>query len=197
MNEKSVCRRCGYEGPVDARYCARCGRALVPLSARLTDKIDHVVEAISPLHIGLLGLAILVPASMFAENLIVTKLSFPFSLALMALVFGCGYAYLGWQWEMPRSNRSLLMRVLMVFAGVVIFLIVVWLIDRTLLSLLTDRARMVVYDIPGVYIEASSGLRRISIGSNVPPYWFVVLVFSILIAFTSNLIRKATKPRPT
>lgn len=197
MNEKSVCRRCGYEGPVDARYCARCGRALVSLSTRLTGKIDHVVETISPLHIGLLGLAILVLISILAENLIVTKLSFPFWLGLMALVFGCGTAYLGWQWEMPLSNRNLLNRVLMVSAGVAIFLIAVWLVDITLLGYLTDRAHMVEYDLPGVYIEASAGFRRTSIGPNVPPYWFIVMIYSILAGVTGNLIHRATKPRST
>jgi hypothetical protein len=197
MNERSVCRRCGYMGLVDARYCARCGLALAPLSTRLTDRVDHVLKNISPLYIGFLGLVILILTSMFADRLIVTKLSFPFSLVLIALVFGCGNAYLGWQWEKPSSSRVLLMRILMVFAGMVIFLIVVWLIDITLLSFLTDRVPMVEYDIPGVYVEASTGFRRISIGPNVPPYWFVVMIYSVLAGVIGNLIQKATIRRTT
>lgn len=194
MSEKPVCRRCGYVGPVDARYCARCGRALVPPGVRLTRSIDRILSSLCPLHVGLLGLVLSVPIGVFADRLIVTRLSFPLSLVLMALVIGCGYAYLGWQWNIPLSGRSRLERMLLVFVCVGILLAVVWLIDRALLSALTDSGDTVVYDVPGVYVEASVGVRRLSI-ADVPPYWLAVMIYAILAAAVGNLIHRMRERR--
>ena len=71
MSEKPVCHHCGYVGPVDARYCAHCGRALVPPNVRLTRSIDHILSNLSPFHIGFLGLVLSVPISAFADRLMV------------------------------------------------------------------------------------------------------------------------------
>ena len=61
MSDKPVCHRCGYVGPVDARYCAHCGRALVSPNARLTRSINRILSNLSPYHIGFLGLVLSVP----------------------------------------------------------------------------------------------------------------------------------------
>jgi hypothetical protein len=195
MSEKPVCHRCGYVGPVDARYCARCGRALVPPSVRLTRSTNRILSNLSPFHIGFLGLVLSVPTSVFADRLIVTRLSFPLSLVLLALVIGCGYACLGWQWNKPLSSRSHLVRMLLVFVCMGVFLVAVWLIDRGLLSLLTDSTHMVVYKVPGVHVVASPGFRRLSIASDVPPYWLVAMIYGVLTAIAGNLIHRARKRR--
>ena len=191
MSEKPVCHRCGYVGPVDARYCAHCGRPLVPPSVRLTTSINRILSHLSPFHIGFLGLVLSVPISVFAERLIVMKLSIPLSLVPLALVIGCGYAYLGWNWNTQVSSRSHLVRMLLVFFCMGVLLLAVWLVDRGLLSLLSDRTHMVVYEVPGVYVESAPGFRRLTIASGVPPYWFVAMIYGVLTAITGNLIHRA------
>jgi hypothetical protein len=62
----------------------------------LTTSINRTLSNLSPLHIGFLGLVPSVFSSAFADLLVVTGLSFPLSLIPLAMVIGCGYAYLGW-----------------------------------------------------------------------------------------------------
>jgi hypothetical protein len=192
MSEKPVCNRCGYVGPVDARYCAQCGRALVPPNVRLTltRSINRTLSNLSPFHIGFLGLVLSVFTSAFADRLVVTELSFPLSLIPLALVIGCGYACLGWQWNAPLSSRSRIVRMLLVFVSMGVFLVAVWLVDRGLLSLLSDRTHMVVYEVPGVYRESSPGVRHMSIDSDVLPYWLVAMIYGLLSAAAGNLIHR-------
>jgi hypothetical protein len=190
MPEKPICHRCGYLGPVDARYCAQCGHALTPLGDRLKGSVNRILSNLSPFHIGFLGLVLWVPISVFAGHLIVTELSFPLSLVPLALVIGCGYAYLGWLWNTPLSNRNRIVRMLLVFASMSVLIVTVWLVDRGLLSLLSDRTHMVVYQVPGVYRESSPGYRRLSIDSNLS-YWLVAMIYSALAAIAGNLIHRA------
>ena len=195
MSEKPVCHRCGYVGPVDARYCAHCGHALVPPNVRLTRSINRILSNLSPFHIGFLGLVLSVPISAFADRLIVTELSFPLSLVPLALAIGCGYAYLGWHWNASLSSRSHLVRMLLVFVCMGVFLVAVWLVDRGLLGFLSDRTHMVVYKVPGVYRESSAGFRRMSIDSIALPYWLVAMIYGVLAALAGNLIHRAHKRR--
>ena len=196
MSEKPICHRCGYVGSVDAHYCAHCGRALVPLSVRLPRSINRILSNLSPFHIGFLGLVLSVAISAFAARLIVTELSFPLSLVSLALAIGCGYAYLGWQWNEPLSSRSRLVRKLLGFGCIGVCLVAVWLVDRGLLSLLSDRTHMVVYEVPGVYRESSPGFRHMSTESDVLlPYWLVVMIYGVLTAVAGNLVHRARKRR--
>lgn len=197
MSEKPVCHRCGYVGPVDARYCAHCGRALAPPSVRLTRSIDRILSNLSPFHIGFLGLVLSVPISALANRLVVTELSFPLSLVPLALVIGCGYAYLGWHWNAPLSSRGHLVRMLLVFVCMGVFLVAVWLVDRGLLSLLSDKTHMVVYEIPGVFRESSPGFRHLSIDSHAMAYWLVAMIYGLLSAVAGNLIQRALQRRST
>jgi hypothetical protein len=151
---------------------------------------------LSPLHIGLLGLALSIPIAAFADRLMVMRFSTPISLALLALVIGGGYAFLGWQWNMPRSIGSRLGRMLLVFAGIGILLAAVWVIDRALLSVLTAGGAAMVYEIPGVRIEAMGGARRMSIG-DVPPYWLAVMVYASLAAAVGNLVSRVRQRQGT
>ncbi len=194
MSEPTVCRRCGYIGPEDARYCARCGRAIDSLGVRLRRGFDRILSSLSPLHVGLLGLALSIPIAVFADRLMVMRFSIPFSLALLGLVIGGGYAYLGWQWNMPRPLGSRLGRMLLVLAGTGFALAVVWLIDRALLSVLTAGGDVMVYEIPGVHIEAIGGARRMWIG-DVPPYWLAVVTYAVLAAAVGNLICRMRQGR--
>jgi hypothetical protein len=195
MSEKPVCHRCGYVGPADARYCAHCGRPLVPPSVRLTRSANRILSNLSPFHLGFLGLVLSIPISAFANRLIVIELSFPLSLVPLALVIGCGYAYLGWHWNASLSSRSYLVRMLLVFVCMGVLLVVVWLVDRQLLSLLSDRTHVVVYKVPGVYRESSAGIRHMSIDSNVLPYGLVAMIYAVLTAVAGNLIHRAYKHR--
>lgn len=195
MSEKPVCHRCGYEGPVDARYCAHCGRALETPSARFKKRINRIMSNLSPFHIGFLGLVLSVATSLFADRLIVTELSFPLSLVSLALVIGCGYAFLGWHWNASMSSRSHLVRMLLVFVCMGVFLVAVWFVDWGLLSLLSDRTRMVVYKVPGIYRESSPGFRHMSIDSDVLPYWLVAMIYGVLTAVAGNLIHRTRKRR--
>jgi hypothetical protein len=79
----------------------------------LTRSIDRILSNLSPFHISFLGLVPSVFSSAFADRLVVTELSFPLSLIPLALVIGCGYAYLGWHWHAPLSSRSRIVRMLL------------------------------------------------------------------------------------
>jgi len=80
---------------------------------------------------------------------------------------------------------------LLVFASMGVFLVTVWLVDRGLLSLLSDRTHLVGYEVPGVYRESSPGFRHMLIDSNVLPYWLVAMIYGLFSAATGNLIHKA------
>jgi hypothetical protein len=189
MDEKTVCNRCGYEGLGDALYCAHCGHRLVPLNLRVKRSGNRILSNLSSFHIGILGLILSVPISFFAGYLIVTELSFPFSLVPLALVIGCGYTYVGWHLHSPLSNRTLLRQVLFTFACMGILLVLVWLVDRGLLSLLSDRTHLVIYEIPGIYRESSPGFRRLSIDSNLS-YWLIAMIYGVLAFLAGNLVHR-------
>jgi ribosomal protein L40E len=189
MPENPVCHRCGYVGPVDARYCAHCGHSFDPLSSRLKRGVNRILSNLSPFHIGFLGLILSVPISVFADHLIVTKLSFPLSLVPLAVGIGFGYAYLGWHWNTRLSSRNRIVRMLLVFGSMFFFLVTIWLVDMGLLSLLSDRTHMVVYEVPGVYRESSPGFRHLSIDSDLF-YWLVVMIYSALAAIVGYFIHR-------
>jgi hypothetical protein len=198
MTEKPICPRCGYIGPVDARYCAHCGRALVPLGIRLTRSINLILSNLSPFHLGLLGLVISVAISALTAHLVVMEFSFPLSLIACALVIGCGYAYLGWQWNEQFSNRNRLVRMLLVIVCIGLCLVAVWLVERWLLRLVSDRTHMVLFKVPGVYRESSPGFRHMSIESGVLlPYGLAVMTYGVLAAIAGNLVRQVGKRRLT
>jgi len=193
MSEKTVCQRCGYVGPEDALYCAHCGRALDKPRVRLTKSINRILSNLSPIHFGFLGVVLSVPIIVFVDHLVVARLAFPLTLVPLALVLGCGYAYLGWNWNTPLSSRSHLVRILLVFVSMGVIIVAIWLVERGVLSLLSDRTHMVLFTVPGVYRESSPGFRRMSIDTNVPPYWLFAMVYSLLIAVLSSLLHRAFK----
>jgi hypothetical protein len=196
MVEEPVCHHCGYVGPVDARYCAQCGRALGSRNVRLKASISHILSNLSPFHIGFLGLVLSVIISVYAARLVVWELSFLLSLIPLALGIGSGYAYLGWHWQAALSSRSRIGRMLLVFVSMGVFLAAVRLIDRGLLSLLSDRTHMVVYQVPGVYRESSPGHRNLSIDSSGLLYWLAAMIYGLLSAAVGNLVHRARQRRP-
>jgi hypothetical protein len=197
MSETNVCRRCGYAGPADARYCARCGRSLVPFGTHLADCANRLLDGVSPLHVALLGLVALVPLGWLANHFLVhTGLYLRSSLLLLALIIGLGGAYVGWLWKMPLSNRRRLVRVLIVFAAMGLLLAAVWGLDTVLSVLLADGGRVIVLDIPGVHLEASAGYRHVHIVSSPPPYWLVTMGYVILCAVAGSMIYKVYANRP-
>jgi len=192
--EPIVCGRCGLTGPADTRYCARCGRALVPLRIRSTGTIHRLLDNLSPRYVGLLGLIGLVPIGKLVEHLLVNVgLYLPLSFVLLALVIGSGCAYLGWYWHTPSpgGGRNRLTRVLLVLTGLGLSLVAIWWIDRAFLSTLADNGRTIVSDIPGVHLEASGGSNRLLRVSSPPPYWLFVVIYATLTAVAGNLIHRA------
>lgn len=101
MSKGPTCPHCGYVGPEDARLCAHCGRSLIPLGARLAERIDSIFDRLAPPHIWVLGLVLLILIAVFSTHLIVWKLSFRFLIVVMALGIGGGMAYLGWVCSTP------------------------------------------------------------------------------------------------
>jgi hypothetical protein len=191
MSEITVCRRCGYESPADARYCAHCGRALVPSGVRFSRSMNRILDQLSPLHLSLLGLVLSIPISVFAHHLMVMELSIPLSLLPLALVLGGGYAYLGWSWRTQASGRNHLVRMLLIFVGMAALIAVVWLLDWGLLRLLSDSAHVIVYEIPGLHAESAPGYRMLTVLTGIPPYWLVVMLYGAIAAVGGYLIRRA------
>jgi CDP-diglyceride synthetase len=167
------------------------------MEARLSRRLAHILDRISPLHIGLLGLALTVPIALYTYRLIVTGLSVTNSLILLAFAIGSGYAYIGWQWNVSQEMGKRLGRMLLGLAGTWLLLVVVRLTDQALLSFMTAGGETVVYAIPGVYIEASGGARYMSI-DNVPPYGLLMTVYAMITAWVGNRMnsffgRRATR----
>jgi hypothetical protein len=156
----------------------------------LTRCLKRSLSNLRPFQIALIGLALSIAISVLADRMIVTKLSFPLSLVPLVLIIGGGYAALGWQWRALLTNRSRLVRMLVVFAGMGALLGAVWLVDRGMLSVFSDCTHQVVYAVPGVYVESSPGVRYLSIESDVPPYWLFTLIYGGLAAAAGNFIRR-------
>ncbi len=191
MSEKTVCRRCGYKGPADARYCAHCGRALVPPGMRLQASVNRILDGLSSLHLALLAVVLAAGLSVLAHHLLVMELSITLSLVPMALVLGSGYAYLGWSWRTQASARSHLVRKLLIFLGMGILLLAVWLLDWGLVRLLSDGTRVIVYEIPGLHAESSPGHRMLTVLAGIPPYWLVAMLYGAITGVGGYLIRSA------
>jgi signal transduction histidine kinase len=198
MSEEIVCRRCGYAGSDDARYCARCGRRLTPPRMRLAGTINRSLENLPSRHIGLFGLATLIPISILTGHLIVTTgLCFWMSYVLLALIVGLASAYVGWLWDASLPNRSRLGRMLIIVVAMAILLAAIPLIDRAFLDLVISNGQTIALDIPGIHIEAVAPssvdlpFRHIIVVDNPPPYWLVVTVYALLVAVAGNLTHKA------
>jgi hypothetical protein len=150
-----------------------------------------LLNSVSLPGLALLALVILVPIGLLSNHLLVSiGLYFPISPILLALAIGAGGACLGWVWSMPLSNRSRLMRVLLILAGMALMLVVVWQLDRVFLSITASSDRVIVSDIPGVHLEASGGYKTWHAVSSPPPYWLITIGYTLLIAVISSLIWK-------
>ena len=141
------------------------------------------------MHLGFLGLLLLIPVGGLAEYLIVAKLSFRSLVLLMALIVGGGFAYLGWEVFRMSSSRQTFLRFLFVFACVVVALLGILIINQVLLHYSMDGTETVIYQVPGVYAESSVNTRR-AIINNVPPYWVFVIIYGIISSAIGYLIHK-------
>ena len=190
MSDKLICPKCGYEGPPGAEYCARCGRKLKHTSVGIVRKFNRWIDSLTPTHLGILGLLLLIPVGSLSEYLIVSKLSFGFSVLLMALVIGCGFAYLGWEYLTMSSPRKVLSRLLILISGLVVSLLVILFIDQALLLLTSNGAESIIFRMPGVYAESSIGTRRAVI-DNAPSYWLLVIVYGVASSVIGNILHRA------
>ena len=189
MSDQRICPNCGYEGPPGADYCARCGRKLKGASVGIAGKYNRWIDNLTPTHLGILGLILLIPVGILSEYLIVSKLSYGFSVFLMALMIGCGFAYLGWEFLTMSSIRKYLSRLVILISGLVVSLLVILFIDQALLLLTLNGSETVIYRIPGIYAESSISTRRAVI-DNAPPYWLFVIVYGMISSVIGNIIHR-------
>jgi hypothetical protein len=142
------------------------------------------------MHFGILGLLLLIPVGIISEYLIVSKLSFGFSVLLMALMIGGGFAYLGWGLVTMSSTRQFSLRLVLIVGGIMVSLLVILIINQMLLNFSMDSTETVSFRMPGLYAESSIGARRAVI-DNAPPYWLVVVVFGMISAGIGNIFHRA------
>jgi hypothetical protein len=190
MSDQPICPKCGYEGPPGAEYCARCGRKLKRTSVGIVEKFNRWIDSLTPTHLGMLGWILLIPVGSLSEYLIVWKLSFGFSVFLMALMIGCGCAYLGWEFLTLSSPRKVLSRCFILISGLLVSLLVIYFIDQALLPFTVNGTESVIYRMPGVYAESSVNTRRVVI-DNTPSYWLLVIVYGVGASVIGNIIHRA------
>jgi hypothetical protein len=183
MTESVSCARCGHEISSDARYCAHCGRAVIPLQDRISKNLSYTLEGISNWQIQLLGLAALVIIGVITDHYLIDRgLYFPASYAILFFVLGGGFALIGWQWNRASNSRRFL---LLLVVGAVICLLIpfIKMIDNVFLSAIAESDRLVTVNIPGVHLEASGGYKRFHSVNNPPPYWLLTIMFVGIIGY--------------
>lgn len=164
MPESVSCARCGHKIPSDAQYCAYCGRAVAPLRDRIPKNLNHILKNISNWQIWLLTLSVAVIIGAVIGNCLVNRgLYFPASYAILLLVIG-------------------------IVMGLLIPLVKA--IDNTFLSALANSDRIVVINIPGIYLEASGGYKRYHAVIDPPPYWLITIMVSALAGYLGHWLRK-------
>jgi hypothetical protein len=189
MLDNVFCARCGHEISSEARYCAHCGRAVIPLRYQISNKIRYILDDVSKWHIQLLCLMALLSIGVITEHYLVDRgLYFPASYAILLLVLGGGCSLIGWQWNRT-SNRSRFLLVLV--TGITISLLIpfVKVIDNTILNVIADSNRELIVNIPGVHLEASEGYKNFHSVNNPPPYWLLTIMFCGSISYLGHWLR--------
>ncbi|MGD8813671.1 MAG: zinc ribbon domain-containing protein [Anaerolineales bacterium] len=189
MSETTICKICGTEFASDANFCAQCGQKLKLSRDQVLDKVYQIVTKLTPIHLVVLGLLLLAILGGLSEYLLISKLSFGFSVLLMVLVISGGAAYSGWIIGSMSPVRKVVLRTLIVFACVGASLVVVLLLDRVLLQLLVGGEKMVFLRMRGVTVASAPGTRQATI-NNAPPYWLIVMVLAAVVFVIGNLAQR-------
>jgi signal transduction histidine kinase len=185
MSDRSVCPRCGYSGPPDARYCAGCGLALTPTRAKAGAgrRLDHLPSYL-PYPAALLAS---IPVGLLVRHILINSgLHFPLSFFSLALIAGVGGAWVGWQWGEQPSVRRRLVRILLAAAAIGILLAAVRIADLSATDWLVDQGRRIASDIPGVHVEAVQGSRNIRV-VDAPPYELITIAYLLLAGAAGSL----------
>jgi hypothetical protein len=188
---------CGTECASDANFCAQCGQRLKLSRDQVVDRLYQIITKLTPVHLVVLGLLLLIILGSLSEYLMISKLSFGFSVFLMVLVISGGAAYAGWIMGSMPSVRKVVLRTLIVFASMGASLIVVLLLDRVLLLLLVGGQEMVFYRMRGISVASAPGTRQATI-YDAPPYWLIVMVYAAVVFVIGNLaqrLREATRKK--
>jgi hypothetical protein len=197
MSEIEACTRCGNEIPADAQYCAYCGRAVASLRDRIPKNLSHILKNISNWQIWLLVLSVAVIIGAITGIYLVNRgLYFPVSYAILLLVIGGGWGFLGWQWE-NRSNQDRFLLIIVIGIAMGLLIPFVKLLDNTFLSAIADSDKIVIIDIPGVHLEASGGYKRYHSVIAPPPYWLLTTIFGGLIGYLGYWLRNRLEKKPT
>ncbi|MGD8815187.1 MAG: zinc ribbon domain-containing protein [Anaerolineales bacterium] len=189
MSENMKCHNCGTDCLIDDNFCAHCGQKLKLSSDEVVDKLYAYISQLTPMHLVVLGFLLLAVLGSLTEYLLVSKLSFGFSVFLLVVVISGGLVYLGYKTHSMTSLREYLLRMLIVFAFMGASLLIILVFDRVLLFLFANGPEMVVYRMPGVYVASSAGTRRVTI-ENAPPYWLVVMVYGIILTVFGNIAHR-------
>lgn len=115
----SVCPRCGFSKSVEARYCANCGRAFIPIHSYIAEKYKNFIESKTPLILfSLLALLII---SGWAQHVLNASLFYPLSYIILGLGVGFFSVVFGWRMAKNPSSRGRLFLILafMFFLGMV------------------------------------------------------------------------------
>lgn len=203
----TTCRHCGYAGPDDARYCAHCGRALVPIPLRvqLMNPISNTLDNASRSLITLLclGLVLLYSAQAYTLN-ISSGMYVPLSYVLLSLIMAVGSFYFGWRWDERLPNHRLVYRALTITVVVLILLNVVLLVDRAVLSSPLGFEQTFVVDIPGIHSEATArrivGERCCSMYATRTvyhswPYGWLFIIYTLLFVVAGRLLNQKFQPK--
>ena len=191
MSEAPICPRCGYVNPEKARYCAQCGRALIPAWVRLEAKLEPLWR-LPALYISLTAIVAL---GLLAGSLINDSVLFtPFSYILLTGVLGLGSLYLGWQWTAPPTNHQRLLHTTLAAIAMGVMLLLLLALDRAVMEWLTFTGQRLVVNIPGIQIETYQGVAHVAI-ADMPPYSLFACLFAALTALIGHALHTMTASR--
>ena len=105
-----VCPRCGFSKPVEARFCANCGKTFIPARSFFVDMFKNIIGSKTTL-ILFSCLALLIIYA-WTKYLIVWNLFYPISYIILAISVGAFSVIFGWRMAMSPSNHRRLSLVL-------------------------------------------------------------------------------------
>lgn len=141
----NMCPRCGFSNPVEARYCANCGRAFIPFHSFVGEKVNNVIDSKTTLI--LFSLLVILIISDNAKHLINASLFYPLSYVILALGVGVFSVLFGWRMAKNPSTRRRLFLVLMFGIFIGMWFIGTEAMDWTILRIYVKPGTTFTYDL--------------------------------------------------
>jgi hypothetical protein len=142
------CPRCGFVRADEARYCASCGRAFIPLHESMLEKVKHLANTkLFFVFCCLAFMAVLIP---WATDLIINRLYHPISLIALIVVVSGICLVLGWRLARKKSDlmRLLVITLISVFLGLTF--LGLGAADRAVLRSAINEDKTLTYNILGM-----------------------------------------------